>query len=78
MSKTKRILNTSKTWYNCPIPACEDNYISETTRHKKDQNGRNIMIMWLEKTLKSLLRTLKTTNGDENYHNHSTEPYFIS
>ena len=72
---------------NCPIPTCEDKYISETARrihgNIKDQNGRdlsrtcsntalrNIMRMSLEKTLKSLLRTLKITNGNKKYQNLS-------
>ena len=52
----------------------------------KDHNGRdhkshikshiiialkNAMIMWLKKTLKSLLRTLEITNKNEKYQNHS-------
>ena len=72
---------------NCPIPTYEDNYISETASriHKriKDQNGRDHMSHMLkhsteehhdnkaQKTLNSLLPTLKLTNGIKKHQNHS-------
>ena len=41
-----------------------------TSRTCSNTALRNIMIIWLKKTLKSLLRTLEI-NGNEKYQNHS-------